>query len=61
MEPSYTRSLRVLPIDEQNVLEAVAVELRHGGQVVRERFTLSSLQRLDELLDSLICNVPDVF
>jgi hypothetical protein len=61
VEPSHSRSLRALPSDEQNVLEAEAVELRHGGQVARERFTLSSLQSFDELLDGLICDVLDVF
>lgn len=55
MEARNAGSLRTLPSDQQDVLEAVAVELRHGGQVVRERLTLSSLQRFDELLDGLIC------
>lgn len=60
-KPATRVACGALPSDEQNVLEAVAVELRHGGQVVRERLTLSSLQRFDKLLDGLICDVLDVF
>jgi hypothetical protein len=59
--PSHSCGLRALPSDEQNVLEAVTMELRHGRQVIRQCFTLSSLQRFDELLDGLICDVLDVF
>jgi len=53
--------VKPLPSDQENILEAVTVELHHGSEVVRERFTLSSLQCFDELLDGLICDVLDVF
>jgi ABC-type glutathione transport system ATPase component len=52
---------RALPSDHENILKAVCVESGNCCQIAGQSFALACVERGDELLDGLICNLFDVF
>ena len=60
-ETSDVTGIRFLRSDEHHVVQAVAVEASDGFEIAGERFTVTCVERSDELLGGLVCDFLDLF
>jgi hypothetical protein len=61
VEAGHAGGVGLLARDEKDISEAVAVELGHGGEVLREDLALPRLQPLCELIERGVCDFAGVF